>query len=201
MRYTLARWEIALLLLALGCQPAAALDGSDQPVRSPKSQTASADTDSTEQPEGNEQLPAGWGETSVIDVDPLKASQIGEKLGGRISRLKNVVYSVNGERFQLNTICCPDEADGLGESQRAMETAQHWDRLAKNQPAEIAMLQISEVQEAPAFNGRRSFLALRGKGVEKSTRIGLGEVVVLQSRRLRVWIGSSLNPYGKSPLE
>ena len=43
-----------------------------------------------------------------------------------------------------------------------METAQHWDRLAKNQPAEIAMFQISEVQEAPAFNGRRSFLALRG---------------------------------------
>jgi hypothetical protein len=42
-----------------------------------------------------------------------------------------------------------------------METAQHWDRLAKNQPAEIAMFQISEVQEAPAFNGGRSFLALR----------------------------------------
>jgi len=38
-----------------------------------------------------------------------------------------------------------------------METAQHWDRLPKNQPAEIAMFQISEVQEAPAFNGRRSF--------------------------------------------
>jgi len=42
-----------------------------------------------------------------------------------------------------------------------METAQHWDRLAKNQPAEIAMFQLSEVQESPAFNGRRSFLALR----------------------------------------
>ena len=42
-----------------------------------------------------------------------------------------------------------------------METAQHWDRLAKNQPAEIAMFQISEVQESPAFNGRRSFLTLR----------------------------------------
>jgi hypothetical protein len=52
-------------------------------------------------------------------------------------------------------------ADGLGESQQAMETAQHWDRLAKNQPAEIAMFQILEVQEAPAFNGRRSFLTLR----------------------------------------
>ena len=35
-------------------------------------------------------------------------------------------------------------------------------RLVKNQPAEIAMFQISEVQEAPAFNGGRSFLALRG---------------------------------------
>jgi hypothetical protein len=42
-----------------------------------------------------------------------------------------------------------------------METAQHCDRLAKNQPAEITMFQISEVQEAPAFNGRRSFLTLR----------------------------------------
>jgi hypothetical protein len=49
-----------------------------------------------------------------------------------------------------------------GESQRAMETAQHWDKLAKNQPAEIAMFQISEVQESPAFNGGRSFLTLRG---------------------------------------
>jgi hypothetical protein len=39
-----------------------------------------------------------------------------------------------------------------GGRQRAMETAQHWDRLAKNQPAEIAMFQISEVQESPAFN-------------------------------------------------
>ena len=42
-----------------------------------------------------------------------------------------------------------------------METAQHWDSLAKIQPAEIAMFQISEVQEAPVFNGRRSLLAVR----------------------------------------
>jgi len=33
--------------------------------------------------------------------------------------------------------------------------------LAKDQPAEITMFQISEVQESPAFNGRRSFLTLR----------------------------------------
>jgi hypothetical protein len=47
-----------------------------------------------------------------------------------------------------------------GGSQRVMET-EHWNRLPKNQPAEIMMVQISEVQEAPAFNGRRSFLPLR----------------------------------------
>jgi hypothetical protein len=39
----------------------------------------------------------------------------------------------------------------------------HWDRLPKNQPAEITMFQISEVQEAPAFNRRRSFLTLRAE--------------------------------------
>ena len=61
-------------------------------------------------------------------------------------------------------------ADGLGSRQRAMETAQHRDRLAKNQPAEIAMFQISEVQESPAFNGRRSLLALRGRGTGPPTR-------------------------------
>jgi hypothetical protein len=47
--------------------------------------------------------------------------------------------------------------------QQAMETAQHRDRSAKNQPAEIAMFQISEVQESPAFNDRRSFLTLRAE--------------------------------------
>jgi hypothetical protein len=34
-------------------------------------------------------------------------------------------------------------------------------RLAKGQPPEITMVQISEVQESPAFNRRRSFLTLR----------------------------------------
>jgi len=50
-----------------------------------------------------------------------------------------------------------------------MDTAQHWDSLAKIQPAEIAMFQISEVQESPAFNGRRSFLTLRPTGSEART--------------------------------
>ena len=40
------------------------------------------------------------------------------------------------------------------------------DRLAKDQPPEIAMFRISEVQESPVFNGRRSFLTLRGEVVD-----------------------------------
>ena len=59
-----------------------------------------------------------------------------------------------------------------------METAQHWDRLAKNQPAEITMFQISEVQEAPAFNGRLSILTLRGTLCWGSTRSHLLRSVV-----------------------
>ncbi len=42
-----------------------------------------------------------------------------------------------------------------------MKTAQHWDRLAKNQPAEMTIFQILAVQKSPAFNGRLSFLTLR----------------------------------------
>ena len=56
-----------------------------------------------------------------------------------------------------------------GDRQLAMETAQHWDRLPKNQPAEITMFQISEVQESPAFNGRRSVLTLRDRKEEGIT--------------------------------
>jgi hypothetical protein len=33
--------------------------------------------------------------------------------------------------------------------------------LAKNQRAEITVFQMSEVQESPAFSGRRSILTLR----------------------------------------
>ena len=56
-----------------------------------------------------------------------------------------------------------------GGRQRAMKTAQHRDKLAKNQPAEIAMFQIPEVQESPAFNGRRSFLTTRGQTIANYT--------------------------------
>jgi hypothetical protein len=62
-----------------------------------------------------------------------------------------------------------------------METAQHRARLAKNQPAEIAMFQISEVQESPAFNGRLSFLTLRGR------QFGHRALTILRRIGLLIW--------------
>ena len=50
------------------------------------------------------------------------------------------------------------------------------DGLTKDQPAEITMFQISEVQEAPAFNGRRSFLTLRAR--EHSHRVEMQVVYI-----------------------
>ena len=100
---------VALLLLFAGCQPAAESDTSNLPKPSLKANTDPPRTDGLERSSEQEQLPVGWRKTSVIDVDPLQARQIGQKLGGRISQLKNVVYSVDGERVQLNTIRCPEE--------------------------------------------------------------------------------------------
>ncbi len=58
-------------------------------------------------------------------------------------------------------------------------------QIAKDQLAEMTMFQISEVQESPAFNGRRSFLTLRGL----STR-NVGQV--------RPGSGLENHPHGRS---
>jgi hypothetical protein len=58
----------------------------------------------------------------------------------------------------------------------------HWDRLAKNQPAEITTFQISEVQEAPAFNGRRSFLTLRDQQSHTLRATGTDDLGVTPGR-------------------
>jgi hypothetical protein len=59
------------------------------------------------------------------------------------------------------------------------------DRLAKDQPAEIAMFQISEVQESPAFNGRRSVLTLRGPHVAEQLLLPPSAVWYAQLRTSR----------------
>ena len=65
------------------------------------------------------------------------------------------------------------------------------DRLAKDQPAEITMFQISEVQESPAFNGRRSFLTLRVRLLGVTVGGVMGRSTVLCSFQLhldRRWV-------------
>ena len=71
-----------------------------------------------------------------------------------------------------------------------METAQHWDKLAKNQPAEITMFQISEVQESPAFNGRRSFLTLRARWEDMPTQYYI--VNAIADLEVSEFVGSSM---------
>ena len=51
----------------------------------------------------------------------------------------------------------PKSKRGLVASEAVRCSWMRCDRLAKDQPPEITMFQISEVQESPAFSGRRSF--------------------------------------------
>ena len=76
------------------------------------------------------------------------------------------------------------------------------DRLTKDQLAEIKMFQMSEVQELPAFNGRRSFLTLRGgaSGVTEWRRINRLRLRLFRFRkcwnRLHWVFGGVFFPYG-----
>ena len=78
-----------------------------------------------------------------------------------------------------------------------METAQQRDRLAKNQPAEITMFQISVVQESPALNSRWSFLALRA-GRTGDCRLPRGRTAHSHHRVAQEWCesrrGSRISP-------
>ena len=65
----------------------------------------------------------------------------------------------------------------------------HCDRSAKDQPPEIAMFRISEVQESPAFNGRLSFLTLRHEyvvldTVEEFRQVHINAMAIPVSNRL-----------------
>ena len=100
------RFELLLIVICLIC-------GRCQQKSAPPAQSENRPPVTTQSQEkektANEQLPNGWLQTSVVDVDPQQAAQSGQRLGGKISELKNVIYAVEGQRFQLNTIRCPDE--------------------------------------------------------------------------------------------
>jgi hypothetical protein len=56
-------------------------------------------------------LPAGLTLQSTVEVDPERTKAIGQKLGGRVSRLTNSVLRVHGRTIQINIITAADESD------------------------------------------------------------------------------------------
>lgn len=56
-------------------------------------------------------LPVGFEVIESFDASRNQAAVIGEKLGGRIEKLSNVLLSVHGSRLQVNTITCPNVAE------------------------------------------------------------------------------------------
>lgn len=58
-------------------------------------------------------LPAGWKLVEQPTISRQQAAAIGQKLGGAIEELVNAIYTVDGERFQVNTITCPGPGDAV----------------------------------------------------------------------------------------
>jgi len=51
-------------------------------------------------------IPAGWRIEKSFIVPRDQTASIGKKLGGRIKNLSNTIFSVQGQRFQVNVIEC-----------------------------------------------------------------------------------------------
>ena len=51
-------------------------------------------------------IPAGWEIKKSFTVPPDQTIAIGKKLGGQIKDLSNTIFSVEGQRFQVNIIEC-----------------------------------------------------------------------------------------------
>ena len=87
------RFELLLIVIFLiwgGCQ-----QKSEPPAQS-KNQLPVARQSKEKEPTASEQLPNAWQQTSVVDIDPQRAAESGQRLGGKISELKNVIYAVEG---------------------------------------------------------------------------------------------------------
>ena len=102
---------LASLLITPGCHQddGAAPLAEKEISRGEQSEPAEIPSQGSTRLAGN--LPEGWTETEVIEVDLPRTAQVAARLGAKITRLKNVIYKVDGERFQLNTILCPDEGN------------------------------------------------------------------------------------------
>ena len=54
------------------------------------------------------EMPAHWKVTSDFQAPVEQVKALTEKLGARLSSVRNTVYDVNGKRVQINVIVTPD---------------------------------------------------------------------------------------------
>ena len=119
-------------------------------------------TDNTYHPGNSERHPLNSADGSVVRRTKrytLKrrvataSTQITIREIPRHGKLKTAILGLLAQ-FGLT----PKSKRGLVASESLRCSWMRCDRLAKDQLAEITMFQMSEMQELPAFNGRRSFL-------------------------------------------
>ncbi len=60
-------------------------------------------------------IPTGWQVEDSFIASPEQTDAVGKKLGGRIKKLSNTIFSVQGKRFQVNVFDCatPEEAEKI----------------------------------------------------------------------------------------
>ncbi len=56
-------------------------------------------------------MPADWKVVSDFDVPVKQVLQIADKLGVKVSSLRNTLYDVKGQSVQLNVIITPDRTN------------------------------------------------------------------------------------------
>lgn len=100
-----------MFLVGLGCQ-SEKKPPADQDFPSAKLESAETVDDETK-PNGREVqgLPPGWILVDSPGINQQQAAAIGQKLGGSIEQLVNAIYTVDGDRFQVNTITCAETSD------------------------------------------------------------------------------------------
>jgi len=69
-------------------------------------------------------IPTSWQVENSFIVSPEQTDAVGKKLGGRIIKLSNTIFSVQGKRFQVNVFDCatPEEAQKINKNILKMKT-------------------------------------------------------------------------------
>lgn len=78
-------------------------------------------------------MPSHWKVVSDIDFGPADIAPVAQRLGGKVSALRNTTYDVGGRQVKLNTIVAATEADAdsIMEALTAMKSAEAFVRRGR----------------------------------------------------------------------